>query len=275
MFNNDSKIRIDVEATARITLCDIEYILNTIHDINDARHQTLLLETAIVKAASVFQLAMRACDYLENNNFQKEIIKKFPKNGSSSLGVIGAFREKSFHEGGRILKTERFYPFAHIKGCGYVGIYVCKGANFNILGYHEFNAIDCEYAITSEGIYKIENVGMNNEKWEFIKNLFEVIATDTKSVINVITEAISDLKLIWKELRDIRIKGDGTHEYSYLNEGGALELLEKGKEQIKSYKMHGSLKIKGNLTITPPDGLKVETGILTYFIENDQSQHNA
>ena len=274
LVNNDSKIRIDVEATARITLCDIDYILSTINDTNDVRHQAFLLESAISKTASVFQLAMKACDYFENKDFKMEIINKFPKNGDSSLGVIGALREKSFHEGCGILKSERFYPFAHIKGNGYVGIYIHKGAILNILDYHEFNAADCEYAITSEGIYKIENVGMNNETWTSIKTPIEVIAADIESVITVIVEAISDLKSIWKELRDIRLKGDGTHEYSYLNEGGSLELLEKEKKQMTSYNLHGSLRIKGNWTIIPPDGLKVESGRLTYFIDNDQPKKN-
>ena len=269
MINNDSKIRTDVESTARIILCEIDYILSTLNSISDARHQTFLLESAITKTASVFQLAMRACEYLENKDFKKIIIKRGEKGSGSSLGKIGLLRDNSFHDGHSSLKSERFYPFAHIKGRGYVGIYVHRGASLFISDYQIFTSNDFEYAITSEGIYQIKNVGMNNEEWILIKTAFEAISTDIKSVVDVIIEAASDLKLIWKELRDIRKKGDGTHEYSYLNEGGTLELFSKENEQITSVKLNGSLQIKGNLTITPPDGIKVEPGRLTFFIESE------
>jgi hypothetical protein len=275
LSNHDSKIRIDVESSARIILCDIDYILNTINHISDARHQTFLLESAITKTASVFQLAIRACDYLEKKDFKKEIINRTKKGNGSSLGLIGFLRENSFHNGHRVLNSERFYPFARIKGHGFVGIYIHRGASLDISGYHKFHSLDFEYAITPEGIYQIENVGMNNETWIQIKTPFDVVSTDIKNVIDAINEATTDLKEIWKELRDIRIKGDGTHEYSYLNEGGALELLEKGKEKITAYKVDTSIRLKGILTITPPDGIKVEAVSLTYFIENKLTQKNA
>ena len=272
LINNDSKIRINVESTARIILSEIDYILSSLNNIIDIRLQTFLLESAISKTASVFQLAMKACDYFENKDFKKEIKKRTEKGSGSSLGKIGLLRENSFHDGHNILKSERIYPFAHIKGRGYVGIYVHRDASLYISDYQIFSSSDFEYAITSEGIYQIENVGTNNEKWILMKTSFEAISTDIKSVVDVIFEAASDLKLIWKELSDIRKKGDGTHEYSYLNEEGTLELFSKENEQIKSVKLNGSIQLKGNLTITPPDGIQVEPGKLTFFIENDQSK---
>lgn len=269
-INNDSKIRIDVETTARIILSEIDYILSTLDVVIDVRHKIFLLESAISKTASVFQLAMRACDYLENKDFKKEIIKKTKKDSGSSLGKIGLLRENSFHDGHRIIKSERVYPFAHIKGRGYIGIYIHKGASLSISGYKLFFSSDFEYAITSEGIYQIENVGMVNEEWVMINNSFEAVITDAKSVVDVIVEAVSDLKLIWKDLRDIREKGDVTHEYSYLNEGGSMELFSKENEQIVSIITNAPFHLKGSLTLAPPDGIKVEPGKLTFFIENDR-----
>lgn len=269
IINSDSKIRTDVESTARILLCEIDYILSTLNCINDVRHQTFLIESAITKTASVFQLAMRSCDYLNNKDFKNEIIERTKKGSKSSLDKIRLLRDNNYHDGYSTLKSERFYPFAKIKGRGYVGIYIHRGASLYISNYQLFFSNDFDYAITSDGIYQIENAGTNNEEWKLIKTSFEAISTDIKSVVDIIIDAASDLKLIWKELREIRKKGDGTHEYSYLNEGGTMELYSKENEQITSLKLTGSIQIKGNLTLTPPDGIKVEPGRLTLFIESE------
>lgn len=271
LVDKDSKVRIDVESMARITLSDIEFILTIAALQTSLRHKNILYETAVSKTAAVFQLAMRACDYLENPIYKKDLIERTKKGNSSELGMIGKLREENFHNGQRIIASERFYQFVKIKGCGYVGIYIYKGAVLNITGVHTFNAESSEYAITSEGIFEISNSGTPQETWKMMNISPQLEAVDHHLVINVIKRALDELKVIWNNLREIRVQGDGDHEYSYLNENGSMELLEKGDEGITSYQMGSQLRVRGNLTVTPPDGIAIEESSIAYFLDTNDA----
>lgn len=267
LVNEDSKIRLDVESIARITLSDIEYILATINKQTDTRHKRFILEAAVSKAAAVFQLAMRACDYLEKKEHKQEIIAKTKKGAGSHLGIIAKLREDNFHSGQGVISSKKYYQFANIKGCGFVGVYVHRGATLTITGVYKFDADSCEYAITSEGIFQINDAGTESESWKQMDILLNVENVDIHTVISSIEGAVKELKCIWKELREIRIRGDGVNEYKYLNEGGELELLQKANHMINTYQMSFQLKVCGELTITPPDGIAVQRNQLSYYIE--------
>jgi hypothetical protein len=77
LVNNDSKVKNDVESLARIILSEIEYILKIIEGATDGRLARILLESAVTKTAAVFQLALRACEYLENSSYKNEIINTY------------------------------------------------------------------------------------------------------------------------------------------------------------------------------------------------------
>jgi hypothetical protein len=265
LINNDSKVKNDVESLARIILSEIEYILKIIEVTTDGRLARILLESAVTKTAAVFQLALKACDYLENPNYKKEIIDENKKGSNTDLGIICKLRDDHFHDGTGVIESEIFYPFAKIKGRGCVGIYIFEGAKLAINGTHEFSATSCEYAITSEGIFLISDRGTDIEKWEPLNTIPTIAAFNAEPVIVAIKGAVKELMRIWHDLFQIRINGDGTCEYSYLRQGGLVEIFEKTESSINSCTL-GRLEVRGNLTLTPPDGLHAKDNKIIYSI---------
>lgn len=265
LVNNDSKVKNDVESLARIILSEIEYILKIIEGTTDGRLARILLESAVTKTAAVFQLALRACEYLENTSYKNEIINKTKKGGNTDLGIICKLRDDHFHDGTGVIESEIFYPFAKIKGRGLVGIYIFAGAKLAINGIHEFSATSCEYAITSEGIFLISNRGTDIEKWEPLNAIFTIAAFNADSVIMAIKGAVKELMGIWYNLYQMRINGDGNYEYSYLRQGGLVEIFEKRETNINSHPL-GRLDVRGDLTFTPPDELHAKGNKIIYSI---------
>jgi hypothetical protein len=270
LVNNDSKIKHDVESLARIILSEIEFIIKIIEDTSDGRLARILLESAVTKTAAVFQLALKACDYLDNPSYKREIIEKNKKSSEGDLSIICRLRDNHFHDGSGVIESEVFYPFARIKGRGCVGIHVFEGAKLEINGVHKFSAISCEYAITSEGIFLITNRGTELENWEHLNVIFSGVAFNAEPVLLAIRGAIRELLRIWSDLFKMRINGDGNCEYSYLNQGGLVEIFEKRNGNLYTYTLAG-LKVRGDLTFTPPDAVHTKDGKVIYSLSVDKS----
>ena len=266
LINADSDIRIDVETLARIEFSDVEYLLSELGKGKiDSRIERILYESAISKVASIFQLAMRAYEYLEKPELKNDLIKAFSKSKNTSTGKIGKYREDLFHNGIHFFEKTIFYPFGIFKGRGFKGIHIKKGARYNIKNVWVFESENSEYSITSEGVYKIDNIGTPEEKWNKIEEFPTISAVNYDDIIKVIKESIMELKIVWSNISKILDDGDGNHKYQFLNENGNWELLEKINGEIKSYTANSKqLNIEGNLTITPPDKIIVENNSIKY-----------
>lgn len=266
---NDSAITFDAESRARIMLSDVEYILSTHKLQTDARHMVFLLEAAVSKTASVFQLAMKACEYFGRPDLKTSIKKNYTKGGSSFLGAVSRLREDLFHEGQGIMGSEIYYPFGKMKGNSFVGIYVYQGGSFTVYGHHIFDASACEFAITSGGIYQVTNVGAVDETWSRLSSVLSIESIDVGSIVSVLKDAVAELKRIWMDLRNIRVKGDGTLEYRYPTTG-FMELLEEQDGMLKKYELFNSMHVRGNLTVTPPNSLEIRPAQLIYSIKDEK-----
>tara|TARA_B110000977_G_scaffold73481_1_gene99467 strand:+ start:63 stop:527 length:465 start_codon:yes stop_codon:yes gene_type:complete len=139
--NKDSKIKIDVETLARIEFSDIEYLLNMINKTKvDSRLERILYESIISKVAAIFQLAMRAYEYLEKPDLKKDLINAFNKSKNTSTGKIGKYREDLFHSGVHFFEKTMFYPFGIFEGRGFKGIQIKKGAHLDIKNVWTFKS---------------------------------------------------------------------------------------------------------------------------------------
>jgi hypothetical protein len=266
LINNESKVKIDVETLARIEFSDIEYLLRLIDEqTHDERLNKILYETLVFKTASIYQLAMRAYGYLEKKHMLNELNKTFTKDGNTSIARMAKYRSDLFHDGIHFLERKTFYPFGIIEGRGFAGIRVKKGATFKILGIWEFHSLVNEYAITSEGVFEINNPGTIDEDWILIENYPTVTAINYDQVRIDIENAIKQLKQVWDDIPKLVKNGDGTHSYNFVCENGNLELLELQDEEIKSYKL-GSIPliITGHLTINPPEKLIIKDNSIQY-----------
>ena len=266
LINEDSDIRIDVETLARIEFSDVEYLLNKLSKSKiDSRIERILYESVVSKVASIFQLAMRAYEYLEKPELKEDLIKAFSKSKNTSTGKIGKYREDLFHDGIHFLEKTIFYPFGIFKGRGFKGIHIKKGARYNIKNIWVFESENSEYSITSEGVYKIDNIGTPEEKWTKIEEFPTISAVNYDDIIKVIKESIGELKIIWSNISKTLDEGDGNHKYQFLNENGNWKLLEKINGKIKSYTKNSmQLNIEGNLTHTPPDKIILENNSIKY-----------
>lgn len=266
LINTDSDIRIDLETLARIEFSDVEYLLSKIGKGKiDSRIESILYESAISKVASIFQLAIRAYKYLEKPELKEDLIKAFSKSENTSTGKIGKYREDLFHNGIHFFEKTIFYPFGIFKGRGFKAIHIKKGARFNIKNVWVFESENSEYSITSEGVYKIDNIGTLEEKWSKIEAFPTISAVNFDEIIKVIKESIGELKIVWFNISKILDEGDGNHKYQFLNENGNCELLEKINGEIISTNLNSKLLIiEGNLTIAPPDQITVENNSIKY-----------
>lgn len=264
--NKDSKIKIDVETLARIEFSDIEYLLNMINKTKvDSRLERILYESIISKVAAIFQLAMRAYEYLEKPDLKKDLINAFNKSKNTSTGKIGKYREDLFHSGVHFFEKTMFYPFGIFEGRGFKGIQIKKGAHLDIKNVWTFKSGNSEYSITSEGVYEIKNIGTNEEQWNLINEFPTISSVNYDDIIKVIDESVKELKIVWSDISTILNKGDGNHKYQFLNENGKWELLEKINGEIKSYKSDSqTINVNGVWRITPPDKLIIRGKTLTY-----------
>ena len=163
------------------------------------------------------------------------------------------------------LKERLFYPFGIIEGRGFAGIRVKKGATFKILGIWEFHSLVNDYAITSEGVFEINNPGTIDEEWILIENYPTVTAINYDQVRIDVENAIKQLKQVWDDIAKLVKNGDGTHSSNFVCENGKLELLELQDEEIKSYKLGSILLIiTGHLTINPPEKLIIKDNSIQY-----------
>jgi|TARA_B110000967_G_C18752996_1_gene493841 hypothetical protein len=266
LINNESKVRIDVETLARVEFSDIEFLLDTINNgKKDPRLERILYESIISKVAAIFQLAMRAYEYLEKPDLKKDLINAFNKSKNTSTGKIGKYREDLFHSGVHFFEKTMFYPFGIFEGRGFKGIQIKKGAHLDIKNVWTFKSGNSEYSITSEGVYEIKNIGTNEEQWNLINEFPTISSVNYDDIIKVIDESVKELKIVWSNISTILNKGDGNHKYQFLNENGKWELLEKINGEIKSYKSDSqTINVTGVLRITPPDKLIIRGKTLTY-----------
>lgn len=150
-----------------------------------------------------------------------------------------------------------------------MGIHIYEGAKLEINGVHKFSAISCDYAITSEEVFLITNRGTELENWEHLNVIFCGVAFNAEPVLLAIKGAVKELLSIWRDLFQMRVNGDGNCEYSYLNQGGLVEIFEKRDGNLYTYTLHG-LKVRGNLTFTPPDGLHTKGEKIIYSINTEK-----
>lgn len=213
----------------------------------------------------VFQLAMRAYEYLEKNQEKKQLIDKYKKTGNSSLGKIASYREDLFHDGIHFTEKEIFYPFARIKGRGFKAIHVKKNAKLEIQGFYIFHSSNSEFAITSEGVFEIINGGTPDESWLFHDQFPAITASNLDDVRDEIEKSIVDAKHIWCKLSGIVKAGDGIHEYSFLNENGEWDLLENNNGELKTYQAKQKvIRVEGYLKINPPKKISIENNRLIF-----------
>jgi hypothetical protein len=258
-----SDIRYDVETIARLELSDIDYLISFIQNENcESRMKRIHYETVVLKLSTVYQLAMDAYKYL-GLSIKNDLNPRFGDGTFPDL--IRSYRNKFLHHGIHFLEKTTIYPFGKIDGRGFKGIHIKKGATFEIKNVWKFSSDTKDFALTSEGVFEIENPETKNESWTMLNDFPTIIATDFESIKSVITGSITELKLLWKEISEKIKYGDGTHAYSFLNENGKWDLIEKNNGSFKTYSAEKSpLVIKGNLTITPPSNIKLKNGNLEF-----------
>lgn len=261
--DEESKIRYDVETLARIELSDVDYLLDIIDKEDcEQRAKRIHFETIVSKLSTVYQLAMDAYKYL-GLSVKTELNSRF--DNDSFPGLIKKYREELFHHGIHFLDKTIIYPFGKIEGRGFKGIQVKKGANLEIKDIWNFSSDIKEYVLTSEGVFEIENPENDNESWTLIRDFPTIVATDYKKIREVIIGAVIDLKILWKEISEKVKDGDGTYSYSFLNENGKWDLIEKNNGSFKTYSAKNSpLIITGNMTITPPSNINFDNGNLEF-----------
>ena len=264
LHNQDSKIRVNVEALARINISDVEYLLEKIDSVDDSKLKRIFYETAINKLSTVFQLAMKSLKYLEKKDRLKEILKDNSSDSNSGIAAVKSYRDSLFHDGINFIEKDTYYPFGKISGKGFVAIRISKGARFGVKGIYDFSSLENEFVITSEGIFEISDSGEPSERWIQINPISSFTAENLSEIKEVCLRAVGELKVLWHELSEIRKEGDGVNEYSYFNEGGSWELIEN-KNGIISYKAEAQeLHINGVLTLTPTDDFRVDGDRIVY-----------
>lgn len=265
LSNQDSKVRVNVETLARINISDIEYLLEKTELENDSRLKRILYEAAVNKLGTVFQLVMKSLKYLEQHERLREIRESTKDKTESGIAAVSNYRADLFHDGINFLDKDIFYPFGKVSGKGFVAIRVSKEAKLTLKGLYEFSSTDNEFAITSEGIFEISYPSELSEKWTQIDPIPSLTLQDLTGVRDTCNKALAELKEIWHELYQLRKAGDGVHEYSYLNEGGSWELIEKKEGNLNTFKAETKeLHIHGELTVTPSDKLRVEGDKIIY-----------
>ena len=122
----------DIAVVARICISDVERIVQVLAEgKTDIRIERIMLEAATTKAASAFQLLMRAYDHIGRADLRRDLISRHKKNESvSAVSRISGFRDKNFHHGEPLLHRETIYPFCAIKGHGFVGLWIEPRALF-------------------------------------------------------------------------------------------------------------------------------------------------
>jgi hypothetical protein len=265
LIKYESKVNIDFETLARIEFSDVEYLLKQIDsDTFDSRLERILYESLISKTASIYQLAMRAYQYLDKNDLLKKINHTYDKGGDTSLGKMGKYREDLFHNGIHFLERKTFYPFGVIEGRGFCGIRVKKGATYKILNVWEFHSQESEYAITSEGVFEIKNPGTIDENWFLIDNFPTITAINYDQIRDNIKEAIKELKEIWNDISKLIRNEEGVNLYEFLNEGGKWEIFEIENGVVVGYKGLMKLIIAGHFTTTPPKQIIIKGNSIQY-----------
>ncbi len=265
LSNQDSKVRVNVEALARINISDVEYLLEKVDSVNESKLRRIFYETAINKLSTVFQLVIKSLKYLEKNSRLNEILKETSSDSGSGIAAVKSYRDSLFHDGINFIEKDTYYPFGKVSGKGFVAIRISKGARFSLKGIYDFSSLENEIVITSEGIFEISNSGEPSERWVQVNPISSVTAENLSEVKEVCFRAVGELKEVWHELSKIRKEGDGVYEYSYLNEGGSWELIENKNGSISTYKAKTKeLHITGDLTVTPTDDFRVDGDKIVY-----------
>jgi hypothetical protein len=255
--NQESSVRIDVEALARLEISDIEFILETAKN-SDARLKKVLYESALTKCATAWQLAMKAWEYLDESEEElKNMIGAYPKSARQGIGLIGKIRGELFHQGIGFYERTTYYPFGKVYGRGYVAIRVKKSGCLNIKGYASLKSKDSEYVITSEGIYEIMKADTDEEKWIKRDDLLTVDASDDRKVEELIKCGLSDLQVIWNNIKKYRLSHLSS-EITFLNDGGGWSILEDKDGQISEYESKNCLRVEGFLDFSAPKAMKLK-----------------
>lgn len=258
--NLDSKVRIDVESMARIEISDIELLLQRAASESDSRLVKIFYESAIHKTSTVFQLALKACDYLLKPELSKRLKSDFPKNSPTGLGALAKARGYLFHDGVSLIEMRAIFPFAIVEGRGFVGLRVEPGGTLKVRGHPPIGGKEVAFAFTSEGLFRVESPGSGSETWVPADTMPCAVGVKSSQVHEQVALALEQLKAIWAELAAVGRSGDGAHPWSYLNEGGQIALFHKGAEgHHTQYVLPAStpLYVTGLLVIDPPDEIPI------------------
>lgn len=206
--------RRDYTSLARIAISEVRHLIDEIESQTDPRTNKLLLELATTKTASVFQIFLKETKTLienketktskEKKKFRRYVINKYRKDGSTSTGLIGSYRDQVFHEGTSFLEKTFSFPGIKIDGSGIIAAIITDGSSLNIKGFHNFSPKGFEYVISSEGIFKVHGRGENWERWEYDKSIPYTEANNTSLIIQKIKEAICQLEECFFELNKLR-----------------------------------------------------------------------
>lgn len=264
--NKSSEKNIDYGTLARIEFSDIDFLLNRLHQKSfDSRMERIVFETIVSKLASIWQLLKCAAEYLENNELKNRLINDYDKGGDTSTGKIGQYRADFFHKGIHFLSKKVYYPIGVFEGRGFKGIHIRKGAKLNIVGVREFIADNSEYAITSEGVFEIIAPNTENERWILLEDFPTIISVNYNEILTIIKESIQEMKEVLTEIESIMRNGNGNNKITFLTKNGKWELIEKKDGMNTKYESTEKvLEINGDLTITPPENIKIMDGKLSF-----------
>lgn len=245
LITEDSDIDTDLEVSTMTKFYEIEKIFQKMEKSDEDRK--LWLEMLIYKLGEVFQNCMKSYEYLEKPDLRKSFLDRSSKE--RSLEFLKESRGAMYHKSKSVLDKTIHSNFMQIDGEYFKGIHVRKGGNL-IVGEHQFDANDSEFAFTTEGIFEIKNPDSEDELWEKLE--YPSITTfDDSDIIRKLVECHGILRTEFFKIRTILKRGDGKYEHRFKTKGN-IKLFVTSKEQSKVYDLNGqSLDVRGTLSISP------------------------
>ena len=241
--NDDANHRVDLLSLAHMELADADLLVDQAGSSADSRWVRLCLEATVNKISSAFQLFMRGCEYVEAggrgsgdsgealadkaSKLLKDATSSFSKAGGTSLGRVANWRQALFHEGSHFLDQRVDNPVATVQGRGFVAVRVSGSGRWDIRNYRSFAATaEEEWALTSDGVYRILNPGTPTERWNTVPDASTTIFMADQEIFGLLEEAQEQVAGLLHELGLLMQEGiDGT-PIAFLNEGGNAQIKD-------------------------------------------------
>lgn len=239
-----------------ISISDCVHLLNEIQaKKTKSRERRLYLELLVSKLAFVYQLTMKAYEYLSafdeilRERYRvKSLNKKYSQE--TPLGIIKAKRDKWFHEGRDIVSSECNYGFATISGDSFLGIRIVSGGKLRTPNHVFMATNDEEFALTSSGLFRIQFPRTSEERWELIEDENVGITMKFDELVDVAGKCLADLREIWEDISEDMRRGDGKYAINFLNEGGSWKITARTLYGLTQYIANEKqIIIQGDLTI--------------------------